>query len=285
MTTKLNTIIFTVARKLKDARASLSASDSDKRYSNTLLTTYANDSIRDFLREQLEVLGPEAFVEKFPEYVKESGNLVIAAAEVTRPSDALFILDLFKADLSLSFTRKSPSEIADFKTARDAAVIPSTTEPVFWDEDGKIKVLPNSAGINDATVKARYIVTHQDIAINATASGNGNYQVTGAPTFTAATKLLTATPAANFGANDLGRKILMKDVAHIVYEGLVESAPSTTTLVLKGDGLPSVDKTISHWLISYVDDSTDLKLNQVFHGEIIERAFQKAQADAVAGAV
>ena len=73
----------------------------------------------------------------------------------------------------------------------------------------------------------------------ATPSSTGKYYSSGA-SYDADTDTLTATMNANFASTDIGNLIIFRE-ADSVYVGTILSVPSTTSVILMGDNLPSAD--------------------------------------------
>ena len=285
-TSNLNSLILATARKLKDARTNPSSvGDTGRVYSSAVLTDYANRAVRDFLRDALKSLGPKLFAETFPEYIKTSSTLTLAAGSVAKPTDALFVIGLMKSDLTLNFEPVKAEELASVLTGAAGLLNASATQPLFYDEAGNIKTL----GVTTGDVIARYIRVHPDLTVITTAVGNGTIYTTAANiTWTAATKLLTIDDDPFFSGDQTNRLIMFR-TATIVYVGRIQSQTvdlSANTLVtIDGDGLPagniSAPNIIEMVVSGLWPDGSDLKLNAIWYGEIVERMTAMAEADAV----
>lgn len=286
-TTALNSLIIAASRKLHDARTDASSvGDTGRVYSSAMLTDYANRSVRDFLRDSLKMLGPKVFAETFPEYVKTSAALTLSSGSVAKPTDALFILGLMKSDLSLNFEPVKAEELASVLTGGAGLLNASATQPLFYDEGLYIKTL----GVTTGDVYARYIRTHPDLTPITGVSGNGKFYTTTANmTYAAAIKELSFSVALSglFTSADAGKPIMFRTAAvcysgHIVNVTIV-GADTGTVLYLAGDGLPAVDlTTIADLIVTDVGPiDSDLKLNQLWLGDIIDRMVAMGEGDAV----
>lgn len=92
-------------------------------------------------------------------------------------------------------------------------------------------------------------------AATVTIATTGRYYVSGA-TWTAATRLLTATMDTSFTSGDVGKLIVFR-VGTSVYVGVVESYGSATTVVVSGSGLPTTDQTVNYVLLAATAPSSD----------------------------
>ncbi len=282
-TTKLNQIITDVARLLKHP-ITLATDDTDltgnaSPYTSTLLTRYVNNAVRDLLLENYRSYGDRAFMELFPEYVKTSGVLTLAAGVVQKPTDAFLVLNMKLSDNSVFFTRIKQSVVEDIRSGKEKLIVPSATSPVFWDEAGSIYTLGLLAG----DVVMRYIVTHQDILPITVVASHGNWLTGANGAYTAATRLLAGTMNSNFAAADKNKFVMFR-TATDTYCGRIESRVSNSSVVVIGDNLPAgniVAGSVLAIIVSDVEpDSSDLKINQYWHKEIIKRAVDAAMQDA-----
>jgi hypothetical protein len=252
------------------------------------LTDCANRAVRDFLRDALKSLGPKVFAETFPEYIKTSSTLTLTAGSVAKPTDALFILGLMKSDLSLNFEPVKAEELASVLTGGAGLLNASATQPLFYDEAGFIKTL----GVTTGDVIARYIRTHADLTVITTAAGDSMIYTTAANiTWTAATRLLTITTDSDLSlTGDEGKPVMFRTASAVYLSRLASTSllttPNRTLLVLDADGYISQDDIGAPSVIEVVmcgawPDGSDLKLNAMWYGEIIERMTAMAEADAV----
>jgi hypothetical protein len=287
MTTYLNNLILATARKLKDERTSAASSDDTGHvYSSALLTEYANRAVRNYLAAELNSLGIKAFARKYPEYVKQSSALSLSSGSVAKPADALFVFDLVLSDLSLRFDPISQENVAQALAGEAGLGAPSATHPGFYEESGNIKTL----GVTSGTVLARYISVHPDLAVITTATSVGIIYTTAANlTWTAATKLLTVDGELHlFDTIDPTNQIIQFWKSGVVYTGRVSSYHITiggdAEVYVQGEALPASDITPSSLLglaiSGHGPEADDLKLNEHWHGEILERMVQMGQADA-----
>jgi hypothetical protein len=158
-------------------------------------------------------------------------------------------------------------------------------------------VISTDLALGNIDVVARYVKTHQDITVSTLALDNGRYYTTAADVaYTAATKTLLITaafPAGGWVAGDAGRDLVFR-TATIVYKGKIVSvsplgAPERLSIVLSGDGLPSVDVAAPNitgvFTPNISNDDADLKLAQNWDGAIIDKMVAFARADAKAGLV
>ena len=281
-TTKFNLIITDTAQILKATRANATLDAGT--YTSAMLARYANRAIREFLIEKLVTLTPFQFAEAYPEYVQESGALTLAAGVVAKPSDSIYILEVRQG--TTRFARVQQKDVEGLVTqiggvVANRTMIPSATRPFFWDDGGNIHTL----GITSGDIVARYVVVHQDIAPSIASAGVGKYGTSiGLATYTAATNTLAgATMSVNFAVTDVNKNIMLLSTGTIkVYLGKIASYISTTSVTLAGDGLPTTNLAaddITAILVSDVD-ITDLKLNEYWHPEIVQRCVQMALADA-----
>ena len=285
-TTKKNSIILVAARRLKDARTSAgSSSDTGAVYTSAILSDYCDRAVREFLKEKLLTLGKEEFARQFPEYIKTSTTLTLAAGSVAKPSDCWFVLDLHKTDLSVKFEPLEPDEVGSVLTSDAGLDNASATHPKFYEEGSNIKTL----GVTTGDVYARYIRTQPDITILTAAAGNGTIYTTSANLiWTAATNLLTIAAISILDSDDINRLIMFR-TATIVYVGRItavsETGGTTTLVTITGDGLPAGNLTAPNIVEFVVSDlwpeDTDLDLNDNHFGEIIDQMVQFAEEDAI----
>ena len=269
-TTKFNNIILDTARILKAARTL--ATDDAGSYTSALLTRYANRSIRKFLIERIQQLMPFQFAEAFPEYVKESGALTLTAGLTAKPTDAIYILEVRQG--STRFSRVQQKDVESLVTGINRTMVPSATKPFFWEDGGNI----NTLGVTSGNITARYIVVHQDISpiTGSTSSGTSN---SGSGTWVSSTRTLTCAMDRSFSSNDINKLIAFGGTT-VGYIGIIESVTNGTTVVLRGDGLPGNFSPSKVLLSDTTPDSNDLKLNEYWHPEMVQRCVQMALADA-----
>lgn len=282
-TTKFNNILLAGARRLKDARTDPTPNgDANARYTSVQLTEYANRSVRDYLVAKLVELGPDGFADKYPEYIKTSGVLTLAAGAVAKPADAIVVADLMLSDLSKTFSRIAQGRVANVKVGKDALIIPSATKPVFWEEGSNV----NTLGILAGNVIARYIVTHQDILPSTAPVGNGNFN-SASGGWVAATRTLSAPMNVAFVVGDVNKNVMFRS-ATVTYSGKIDSRTTPSDVVLSGYNLPAVDIAAPGVVQVIVSDQgpdpADLLLNDNWHSEIINRIVQYGLADAKANA-
>lgn len=278
-TTRFNSLILESARRLKDERTDPSSGgDTGRKYNSALLTQYANRAIRDFLVETYKQIGEDLFVGLFPELVRESGALSLTSGVVAKPTDAWFVFDLIKSDDTVRFEKIPQEKIFSIRAGKAGLYNASATHPKFFEEEGNIKTL----GVTTGDVKARYIKTHQDIAVNINTTPGGNYLSSGTPTYTAATKTLAGgTMAAVYAATDEGKFITFKSSDNDIWIAKIKTFVSTTWVILEGDGLPAADKSVTQVHIPpFTNGTDDLILNQNWYGEIIARMVAMGLQDA-----
>jgi len=284
-TTKKNSLILAAARKIKDERTSAgTSSDTGAKYSSALWSEYADRAVRDFLTDQLVTLGKEEFARKFPEYIKTSTTLTLSSGSVAKPSDCWFVIDLSKSDLSLKFEPLEPDEVGSVLVGEAGLDNATASRPKFYEEGANIKTL----GLTSGDVIARYIRTQPDITVLTATAGNGTIYATAANlTWTAATQLLTIDAVSILDSDDLNRLIMFR-TATVVYVGrisAVSEAGGDTLVTIAGDGLPAGNISPSNIIEFVVSDlwpeDTDLKLNDNWFGQIIDRMVAMAEADAV----
>lgn len=277
-TTNFNSILLELARKLKDARTSAAASDdTGKRYTSTILSLYINRAVRDMLIEFLLKNGPKAFTETFPAYVKTGSGIVLSSGVGAKPSDCLTVIDLRSS--SAKFERIPQNIVSDVVAGVDGLISPSASMPVFYEEGANFYTL----GITSGTVYPRYIVTPTDIVVSVVVPGSGKWRTAGGGSFTVATNTLSGvTMSTPFASGDENKKIMFYDsLGAKVYFAYISSVVSGTSVVVYGDGLPGTDITGDITSVLVADnDSSDLKLNAYWYGEVIDRAIKYANEDA-----
>jgi hypothetical protein len=286
-TTKFNSILMDVATRLKSPRAyatyDVDLNGNASVYTSALLTKHINRAIRDLLKEKYESMGDAVFMESFPEYVRTSGVLTLAAGVVAKPVDAFMVVGMSVSTYAVKFDHVKQTIVDDIRTGREKQIVPSATRPVFWDESGVI----NSLGLLAGNVVMKYIVTHQDI-VPVISSGTGNWLTGSDGAWTAATRLLAGTMHASFATTDVNKRVMFRNSTN-TYEGRIESRGSNTTVVLIGDNLPAGNITTGSVLAIMVSDtdsdSSDLKINSNYHAEIINKAVEYALMDAKAAVI
>ena len=269
-TTKFNLIITDTAQILKATRANATLDAGS--YTSAMLARYANRAIREFLIEKLVTLTPFQFAEAYPEYVKESGALTLAGGVVAKPTDAIYILDVRQT--TTRFSRIQQKDVESIITGINRIMVPSATKPFFWEDGGNI----NTLGVTSGNITARYIVVHQDISpiTGSTSSGTSN---SGSGTWVSSTRTLTCAMDRSFSSNDINKLIAFGGTT-VGYIGIIESVTNGTTVVLRGDGLPGNFSPSKVLLSDTTPDSNDLKLNEYWHPEIVQRCVGMALADA-----
>jgi hypothetical protein len=285
-TVKFNTILIDVAQRLKSPRAyatdNVDVNGNTSTYSSSMLAKHINRAIRDLLLDKYNTLGEIGFAEMFPEYIKTSGALTLAAGLAAKPVDAFIVTGLRLSDDTVKFDRIKPVMVEDIKTSREKQIIPSATRPVFWDEHGSI----NTLGLLSGSVIMRYIITHEDIVPVSSVATTGKWNTSNDGAFTFATRLLAGTMSTVFSALDVNKRVMFRTSAN-TYAGRIESYVSASSVVVIGDNLPSgniVAGNVLQIIVSDVEpDSSDLKINNNFFAEIINRAVQYALADAKNG--
>jgi len=287
-TTKLNSVIVAVARKLQDERTDASASsDTGTVYHSVLLTEYANRAVRDLLREKFLALGKEGFAGLLPEYIVESAALTLDAGSVAKPVGAWFVLDLYKSDKTIKFEPLEPDEVGSVLTSEAGLDNATASRPKFYEEGSNIKTL----GLTSGNVIARYIKAHQDLTVITGASGDGKSSSDTAA-YTATTKTWDADIYNTFAvAADAGKPMMFR-TASVVYFGTIVSVTNVAPdegdplghcyIVLEGDGLPSgnVASIVESMIADMGPLDSDLKLNENWLGEIIDRMVAMGEADA-----
>ena len=275
-TTHANTIITNVARKLKDLRATAGAdSDTGRRYSSALLTTYLNRAVRDLIRDIYQA-DRANFASILPEYVGTTGAIINPYYVVKSP-DQWHFLEVASSDGLTSF---SPllADVMKVIGGQDRLIKPSAARPVFWEESGRLYVYPSPR-----TIVGRYVKAHQDITVNTAATDAGNWSAsTGG--YTAATKTLVATMATAFASTDVNKRIFFRSATN-VYAGIIDTVVNATTVTLRGDGLPAADVASPGVIVAIVSslsaDPNDLQLNTEWDGELEDRMFRLALTDSV----
>ena len=238
-------------------------------------------------RKSFKTIGKDAFVKLFPEYVKESGTLVLSGGKVAKPTDAFLVIDLMMTDLSLYFDPLDEKKIAQVKVSDAGLDNASATHPKFWDDNGYI----NTLGVTSGNVTARYITTPPDLSVITAAANSGTAYTTAANlTYTASTRLITDTGGLHiFDTNIPTNQVILFWTASTVYSGRVSSYHSTVggdmQIYLSGENLPASDIVAPNLLGFAITgsgpDSNDLTLNPLWHGEIIERMAAMGEKDSV----
>lgn len=274
----LNGLILKAARMMQEPRTSAAASDdTGKVYKSARWTDYANSSLRDLLKEKVKELGVDSFMTSFPEYVKTSGVLTLVAGEVAKPSDAMIIVDVLKSDLTVKFERVNAEEVASVQSGEHGLYAPTASRPVFWEENGFIHTLGQTTG----DIVAKYIVSPPDAAVITTAAGVGKKNTANGQ-YTAATALLAATMNVSFASGDENRPVMFWDnAAGKVYAGTISSVKDADEVYLTGDGLPPANIAAGNVTIVLMAELTgsDIALNPVWHGELLQRMVAYAMAD------
>lgn len=275
----LNGVILQASRRVQEYRTSAAATDdTGRRWTSANWTDYANNALRDLLLDKLQKLGPAAFAAAFPEYVKNSGTIVLVSGEVAMPDGALAVLELKDAANAFTFFPVPQSQVYTVQSGRDKMIVPSSTYPVFWTESGVIKTL----GVTAGNVVARYIYAPSDLAVITTADGNGKKNSANG-SWTAATNRLTIAMAGNFvSGQDENRLVMFYDNnAGKVYYGRIASIGGTGYCTLTGDGLPTSNIAAGDVTIALMEQLSDpdILLNRMWHGELIERMVKYALSD------
>jgi hypothetical protein len=277
-TTRFNNNILAAARRMKDVRATANASDdTGKRYTTAIWTEYQNRAIKDLILETY-LAGPKQFPDVMPEIVKTSANITITAGVGDFPSDAWLFIDLAKNDYSV-YIHKIFGDVTAVLAARHGTIVPSATEPYFYEELRKLYVLPSAA----YTVKGRYILTPAEIVV-VTSSGNGNYS-TADGNYTASTKTLVVTMNSAFVTADTGKHIIIMDNGTFkVHFAHIASVTNGTTVVLEGDGAPTTDMSAdAHVLVADTNPTTDdIRVSSIWDSNIVDRMVAYALQDAKA---
>ena len=210
--------------------------------------------------------------------VTVSGDNLPASDISTNDISAMVVdYDIWATYSATFFEKLKQKEVEDIRSGYDGLTKPSSTRPVFWEENGYIYTL----GITTGNVVARYIVTHQDVTPVTSAVGNGNWATITSGAWNAATRALTTTMNTSFAATDVGKKIMFRSTT-VTYFGIIERFVSTTSVIIRGDGLPGSDipGTVAEVVVSDIDpDSSDLKLNQYWCAQVINRAVTYALQD------
>jgi hypothetical protein len=279
-TTILNSLIIQASRMIQEYRTDAgTGGDSNKRFKSSNWTDYTNRALRDLLRDKLAQLGSKQFAEQFAEYIKTSGVLTVVSGSVSKPSDALWVLEVAKSDLSIWYDRVPEEEVMSVKTGRNMMIVPTSTKPVFWEENGSI----NTLGLTAGNIVARYIEAPSALAVITSAAGNGKKNTANGQ-YTAATKLLQATMSTGFAAGDENRVVMFYDnAAGKVYYGTIASVKDADEVYLSGDGLPAANiaaGSVTIVLMEQLQDA-DVKLKSIWHGELLERIVKYALADTI----
>jgi hypothetical protein len=263
-TVKFNSIVTELFQRLKDPITQANANGSI--YTNALVCYHLNRSIRDFLIEKIVTLKKD-FPEVFPEYIKIGSQIALTSGSVPKPSDCFTVLDL-NVPSGVKFTKVDQFRVNDIINGFEPVIIPSASNPIFWEEGANIKTY----GLTSGNVIPRYIVLHNDISPLVSVLGNWN---TVSGTYTAATQTLAATMYYALSAANINNPVMFRS-ATASYQGIVASAPSAGSVILRGDGLPTTDiATVVQILMSTtIPDSSDLYLSPYWYGEIVERAIQ-----------
>jgi hypothetical protein len=210
--------------------------------------------------------------------VKTSGALALVAGSVAKPTDCLYVMNV--NNTTYGFPRISQKSVEGVVTGINRVIVPSATKPFFYEEGGNIKTL----GVTAGNITARYIVVHQDMAPSLSSAGSGKYG-TGITTaiYTLATRTLSAaTMSAAFAAIDVSKRITFIGEVQ-VYWGRIASYVSATSVILSGDGLPpwniGMGDIHAILVVDNDNDTADLKLNEYWHPEIVQRCVQMALAD------
>lgn len=285
-TTVFNQLILSVARRLKDSRATAdSSSDSGKRYTSAILSEYVNRSIRNLLLESFQKYGQKSFIELFPEYLTIGSDISLTNGVGARPVDCFMILDLAQKTTNLKFRRLEQNNVQDIVSGIDSIIIPSATKPVFYEEGSSFKTLGLTT--TGTIVIPRYIKTHTDISPSVTTAGSVKVATSvSASTFVSSTRTLAVvTISPVFSSNDIGKIVVIVDDSGNVYFCKIESIVSGSSVVLADSGLPPGTFIAGEIASIYVSADTqnvtsDLALNAYWHGEVIDRAVNEANQDA-----
>jgi hypothetical protein len=261
MTTKFNSLLLEIFQRMKDPI--ISATANGVTYTNVLATYHLNRAIRDFLIEKINNY-QRHFPDVFPEYVKTGGSLTLSGGVVAKPTDCFSILNLYAS--GVDFTKVEQYRVAQIQNGTEPITIASATKPVFWEEGSNIKTL----GLTSGSVVPRYIVTHQDITPTL-GSGGGNFS-TGSGAFLTATRAIMIAMNTSFATTDVNKTIMIRS-SSAVYQGIIESFVSTSSVIIRGEAIPTGNITVADAMVSDASpDSSDLLLNPYWYGEIIERA-------------
>lgn len=285
-TIRFNKNILRAASKVGQKRKGAGPSDDmNNRISSELWSLYQNNAIRKIIRETFQSYGENAALQ-IPEYVTESGELVLTSGYVTVPADLWFDLSVVNAAGDLIFRRIPPKDLPAVLAGKHGMYKPSQTKPYYYMEGTKIYVLPSTLTDN---IIIKYIKRHEDITVNEATSGAGNYMSGASGTWDYTTNKITATMAINFSANDVNKPYMM--IAELkpgagggnkIFSGFVESIIDNTNAVLKGDGSPVGDviQSVLEFLISYVGpDSSDIQLKSWYDDLIVELMVEEAKND------
>lgn len=285
-TTILNNLILQASRKVQEYRTSAaSTDDTGRRWLSSNWTDYTNRAIRDFLKEKFIQYGPKAFGELFPDYMKQSGSLTVVSGSVVKPSDSFIVTDLWMADNSATFFRIPQDLVAGVVGGFDRSIVPSTSNPCFYEEGGYIKTL----GLTSGSVYARYIKSHADLAVITTANGNGKYATAFTTAYYVASTgvLFVTTMSSSFASGDENKQVVFQDNSGVVYSGHIASVVNGTTVSLyeasRDDGLPAANITAGNITSAIMGDThnTDVLLNSFWFGEILDKIVAYAQQDAI----
>lgn len=282
-TTRFNANILRAARKVGQARTSAgTSSDTNNRVSSALWSEYQNNAIRKIIRDAFQSQGEQAVLQ-IPEYVKESGSLVLTSGYVEVPTDLWFDLAVKNAAGTLIYRRVPPKDLPAVLAGKHGIYIPSATKPYYYLEGTKIYVLPVALTDN---IIVKYIKRHDSITVNEETAGLGNYMTAASGVWAYATNEITATMNVSFSANDVNKPYMMiaelKATGYKIFSGFVESIVSTTKAILKGDGSPVGDviQSIVEFLISYVGpDATDIQLKSYYDDAIVDLMVEEAKND------
>ena len=285
-TTLFNNIILTFFQRVKDARTDPTVNgDIGHRYSSSLAQKYANQSIRDLLLEQFTA-SPAKFATLFSDYVKPGSILTLTSTAigsstlgvVLTPAEAFLIISL-ETSAGVKFRRLKTTEIQDVKLGIDGLIVPSSTNPVFWEENGNIY----TKGVVSGSVYPRYVKTHQDISVSTASAGAGKKN-SGNGSYATASQTLTIAMSGNFvqGTDENNRIMFWDNNASKVYYARIGSIPSTGSCTLIGDGLPSADITAGGITICMMatNDITDLILDQSWFESVLDGMLKYAMIDA-----
>lgn len=274
-TVRFNANILAVARRLQDTRTyPTSAGDSERRYAAAILAEYQNKAIKDIIADMYNKVGP-MFPMVLPECVKVSGTISLASGVGSFPSDAWRFLEVATSDFSV-YMHELLDDVIAVKSGRHGTIVPSATEPVWYQEGRKLYILPTSI----ASVAGRYIISPTDILALTSVSGGLYNLANGAYTY--ATKTLVVTMNSAFTVDDVGRTVTMKiDSTGYVHIGRIGAFTNGTTVVLEGINLPGTDVTVNQVHAPDTNaDATDVILSSVWDPEIQDRMAMYALADA-----
>ena len=285
-TSLFNGLIITASQRLKDARTDPTVNgDIGRRYSSSLLQKYANQAVRDLLLAQLNA-SSDKFSADFSDYVKPGNQLALTQTTtggvtygiVPTPAEAFLVISL-QTTAGVKFRHLKATEIQDVKLGVDGLIVPSATNPVFWEENGSIWTL----GVVTGNVIPRYVRTHQDITVSTSAAGAGKKN-SGNGSYAAASQTLTIAMTGNFvqGTDENDRIMFWDNAASKVYYARIGSIPSTGACTLLGDGLPTVDIAAGNITICMMatNDITDLILDQSWFEQVLDGMLKYAMIDA-----